>query len=214
MILIGICTVKYCTLFCFFCYWEVLYFVLHLISPLHTLAFKLFLVHCTIYIYTIYISHKLGPKSPKMILSMIQISNFQYCLLYRLYYRDSFVAHRSYMASGSINVTCIPPQGRDQYATATRFTKDFYPQFKFDGKFGLAVITLLAIRLQQFFAHVTTAQLSCHAQNFVAIIVLESMWEWNELSMEFELRWKSVSETGPKNMTRLARTDTVWHWDG
>ena len=47
------------------------------------------------------------------------------------------------------------------------------------------------------FAHATIAQLSCHVQNVVAITVLESRWEWNEISIEFELRWKKpVSETG------------------
>ena len=41
-------------------------------------------------------------------------------------------------------------------------------------KIRLAVIPLLAIRSQQFFAHATTAQLLCHAQNFIAIIVWKS----------------------------------------
>ena len=62
------------------------------------------------------------------------------------------------------------------------------------------VIQLLAIRLQQIFAYVTTAQLLCHAQNFVAITVLESRWKWNEITIEFELRWKNISETGSRPM--------------
>ena len=41
------------------------------------------------------------------------------------------------------------------------------------------------------FAHATTAQLSCHVQIFVAITVLELRWKWNEISIEFELRWKN-----------------------
>ena len=49
---------------------------------------------------------------------------------------------------------------------------------------------LLFIRSQQMFAHATEEQLSCHVQNFVAITVLESRWEWNEISIEFELRRK------------------------
>ena len=56
---------------------------------------------------------------------------------------------------------------------------------------GLAIIPSLTIRSQQIFAHVTTAQLSWHVQNFVAITVLASRWEWNEISIEFELWWKS-----------------------
>ena len=49
------------------------------------------------------------------------------------------------------------------------------------------VIPLLAIRLQHIFEHAAVAQLSCHIQNFVAIPVLESKWEWNEFSIEFEM---------------------------
>ena len=41
------------------------------------------------------------------------------------------------------------------------------------------------------------AQMSCHVRNFAVITALESMWEWSEIPLEFELRWKKVSETGP-----------------
>ena len=71
------------------------------------------------------------------------------------------------------------------------FTNDFLPAIQIRWKLRLAVIPLLAIRSQQIFAHATTAQLSCHVQNFVVITVLESRWEWNEISIEFELRWKN-----------------------
>ena len=57
------------------------------------------------------------------------------------------------------------------------FTNDFLPAIQIRWKLRLAVIPLLAIRSQQIFAHATTAQLSCHVQNFVAITVLESRWE-------------------------------------
>ena len=67
----------------------------------------------------------------------------------------------------------------------------FCPQFQIQWKLRLAVTPLLAIRSQQIFAHATTVQLSCHVQNFVAITVLELRWEWNEISIEFELRWKN-----------------------
>ena len=68
------------------------------------------------------------------------------------------------------------------------FTNDFLPAFHIRWE-----LLLLAIRLQQIFAHATTAQLSCHVQNFVAIAVLVSRWEWNKISIEFEfeLRWKN-----------------------
>ena len=44
-------------------------------------------------------------------------------------------------------------------------------------KFYLAVIQLLMSISQQHFAHATTAQLSCHVQNFVTITVLEFLWK-------------------------------------
>ena len=72
----------------------------------------------------------------------------------------------------------------------------FLPAIHIRWKFRLAVIPLLAIRSQQIFAHATTAQLSCHVQNFVAITVLESRWEWNEISNEFELRSKNREWNG------------------
>ena len=71
-----------------------------------------------------------------------------------------------------------------------RFTNGFLPVIQIRWKIRLAITPLLAIRSQQIFAHVTTARLSCHVQKFVAITVLESRWEWNEISIEFELRWK------------------------
>ena len=68
-------------------------------------------------------------------------------------------------------------------------------------KLSLAVIPLLANILQQIFAHATTAQLLCHVQNFVAINVLESRWEWNKISTALELQWKkNVNETGPRHV--------------
>ena len=80
---------------------------------------------------------------------------------------------------------------RTLHHPGARFTNDFLPAIQIRWKLRLAVIPLLAIRSQQIFAHATTAQLSCHVQNFVAITVLESRWEWNEISIEFELRWKN-----------------------
>ena len=72
-----------------------------------------------------------------------------------------------------------------------RFTNGFFPAIQIRWKFRLVITPLLAIRSQQIFAHATTAQLSCRVQNFVAITVLESRWEWNDISIEFELRWKN-----------------------
>ena len=79
----------------------------------------------------------------------------------------------------------------NNYTTKARFTNGFLPVIQIRWKLRLAVIPLLAIRSQQIFAHATTAQLSCHVQNFVAITLFESRWERNVISIEFELRWKS-----------------------
>ena len=57
-------------------------------------------------------------------------------------------------------------------------------------KIPFAVIPLLAIRSRQTFAHATTAQLSCHVQNFVVITVWESRCEWNKIDIECKSRLK------------------------
>ena len=58
-----------------------------------------------------------------------------------------------------------------------RFTNTFLPAIWIRWKFLLAVIPLLGIWSQQVFAHATTAQLSCHVQNFVATGFLELSWQ-------------------------------------
>ena len=50
-----------------------------------------------------------------------------------------------------------------------RFSNDFLLVIQIRWKFRLAVILLLFIWSQQIFAHATTAQLSCHVHNVVAI---------------------------------------------
>ena len=72
--------------------------------------------------------------------------------------------------------------------TGARFTNGLLPSIQIRWKLCPAVILLLAIRSQQNFAHATTAQLSCHVQKFVAITTLRLRWEWNTISIEFELR--------------------------
>ena len=69
-------------------------------------------------------------------------------------------------------------------------TNGFLPAIQIWWKLHLAVIPLLAIRSRQILAHARTAQLSCHVQNFVAITLLDSRWEWNDISIGFEMRWK------------------------
>ena len=84
--------------------------------------------------------------------------------------------------SGLMQLICKP---------GARFTNIFLPAIQIRWKLRLAITPLLAIRSQQSFAHATTAQLSCHVQKYVAITVLEWRWDWNEISIEFELRWKN-----------------------
>ena len=74
--------------------------------------------------------------------------------------------------------------------TGARFTNGFLPAIQIRWKLRLSITPLLAIRSQQIFARATTAQLSCHVQNFVELIVLELRWGWNEIFIEFQLRWK------------------------
>ena len=81
--------------------------------------------------------------------------------------------------------------------SGARFTNGFLPAIQIRLKLSLTIIPLLAIISQQISAHATTAQLSCHVQNFVAITVLESRREWNEISIEFELRWQNRKWNGP-----------------
>ena len=64
-------------------------------------------------------------------------------------------------------------------------------------KIGLSATPLLGIISLQNFAHVTTGKLSCHVQNFIVIIYIKLGWAQNEISIEFELRWKSCLWNGP-----------------
>ena len=92
--------------------------------------------------------------------------------------------------SAKKNVLCVY-QSVTTLRPGASFTSGFLPAIQIRWKLRLAITPLLAIRSQQIFAHATTAQLSCHVKHFVAITVLESRWEWNEISIEFELRWKN-----------------------
>ena len=73
----------------------------------------------------------------------------------------------------------------------THFTNDFSITIQMWWKFHLALIQLLMITSQQNLAHATTAQLSCHVPNIVAITLLVFGWEQNEISITFELWWKN-----------------------
>ena len=57
----------------------------------------------------------------------------------------------------------------DEYGSGTHFTNDFSITIQIRRKFHSDLIQLLMIRSQQNLAHATTAQLSCHVLNIVAI---------------------------------------------
>ena len=97
------------------------------------------------------------------------------------------------IASCGGNVT---KRNNDTLATITHrpgahFGNGILPAIQIRWKIRLAVIPLLVIKSQQFFAHAMTAELSCHVKNFVAVTLAESRWEWKELFIEFELQWKN-----------------------
>ena len=75
--------------------------------------------------------------------------------------------------------------------SGTHFTNDFSITIQIRWKFHLALIQLLVIISRQNLAHATTAQLSCHVPNIVAITISLFGWEQNEISITFELWWKN-----------------------
>ena len=75
--------------------------------------------------------------------------------------------------------------------SGTHFTNDFSITIQIRWKFHLALIQLLMIKSRKNLAHATTAQLSCHVPNIVAITFLVFGWEQNEISITFELWWKN-----------------------
>ena len=77
------------------------------------------------------------------------------------------------------------------YYPGTHFTNNFSITSQIRWKIYSALIQLLVIISQQNLAHATTAQLSCHVPNFVAITLLVLGWEQNEISITFELWWKN-----------------------
>ena len=61
-----------------------------------------------------------------------------------------------------------------QWIRNDHFINDFSLTIEIRRKFLSAAIEFFFIGLQHFFAHATTAELSWHVQNFVAITVLKS----------------------------------------
>ena len=84
-----------------------------------------------------------------------------------------------------------------RWVAGSHFTNDFSITIQIRWKIHLALIQLQLIISQQNLAHATTAQLSCHVPNFVAITLLVLGWEQNEISITFELWWKNCYWNGP-----------------
>ena len=78
----------------------------------------------------------------------------------------------------------------------THFIHPFSTIIQMGRKFLHTFIQILMNWSLQIFAHVTTAQLSCHVQKF-AVIWMGS--QWNKFSIELELWWKGVCEVEPSS---------------
>ena len=77
------------------------------------------------------------------------------------------------------------------HGSGAHFTNNFSITIQMWWKFHLTLIQLLMITSQQNLAHATTAQLSWHVPNIVAITLLVFGWEQNKISITFELWWKN-----------------------
>ena len=95
---------------------------------------------------------------------------------------------------------------RNISASWARFTNNFSIVIQIRWKIDLSV-TSAWCSISLNFAHATTAQLSCHVQNFIAITLLYRRWQQNEISIEFELRWENRSWNG----TQLKKGQRVRH---
>ena len=84
------------------------------------------------------------------------------------------------------------------FGTGPRFTNGFSIAIQIRWKFRFTLISILIQWSLQNFVHGTTAVLSWHVQTFVAIWWPATELQQGEVSIEFELRAKIVSETGPR----------------
>ena len=78
-----------------------------------------------------------------------------------------------------------------------RFTNGFSIAIQIRWKFHFTLTSTLIPWSLQNFVHDTTAVLSCHVRKFVSIWWPATELRQPEVSIEFELRAKIVSETGP-----------------
>ena len=88
---------------------------------------------------------------------------------------------RIYASLGFKELNVMSPWGVST-GTATRFTNVFLLDIQIRLKSCFAVNPLQVIRSQRMCAHATTAELSCHVKK-CSYHLLESSWEWNEISI-------------------------------
>ena len=74
-----------------------------------------------------------------------------------------------------------------------------FPSIQILGKIRFSMTPLWDKKSLRNFAHITTAQISYHVQSFIVITSLHLVWQQNDISIEYELRWKNCLWNGPPN---------------
>ena len=90
-----------------------------------------------------------------------------------------------------------------EYRSRALFTNGFSIAIQIRWKFRCTLISILIQWSLRNFAHGTTAVLSWHVQNIVAIWWQATELQQGKVSIEFELRAKIVNETGPGSNMHL-----------
>ena len=88
------------------------------------------------------------------------------------------------------------------------FSNDFCPQFKYNGNCALLSFCCWPSDRHNFL-HISWQNSYCVMyKNFFVITILQSRWEWNEISIKFEMRWKKHvwnGALGPVSLKFFAR---------
>ena len=94
------------------------------------------------------------------------------------------------------------------------FMNDFAIVIQILWKTGFSVTPLYGVISLQNFTHGTTAQLSCHVQNFITITSLQLIWGQNEFSSNLKLWWENRSwngsQAGPQPLSLFATASWPW----
>ena len=109
----------------------------------------------------------------------------------------------------------ITTQLSDMYWAGDHCTNHFSIVNQIPWKLGFHVIPLQVIISLQNIAQATTAQLSCHVQNFVMIVLAQSGQQYMEFFIEFWLRCKKYywnSPNGPLAHYDIAKRYSQLSW--